>query len=257
MEVYFKWIGAAILLMLSIVSAYKIINEKELSKNLLTLFLMTVFATLILFGIYPTAVKFFAVDAKFSDKNIKDAENIVTQNLPNTNLIIEIDPSKPEYWTVDSNYIFKWYNAPFGLAIQLGEMNMNNLKILNVKYQILMVEGNDAEGRAEFKRRYTRMQELLIYMKENKTPLDGRIEVRVFRNERFPSISFYLFSKGGKNVANFYIDPLITEAGVSKKAFQTYNESVVNFLDAEFDKSWMRAEKIKLTSLLLPIENPY
>ena len=37
-----------------------------MSKNLLTLFLMTVCSTLLLFGIYPNAIKFLGLDTEFN-----------------------------------------------------------------------------------------------------------------------------------------------------------------------------------------------
>jgi len=250
MSQYFEWIGAAILILLSLISGYKIIKEKTLSKNLVTLFALTILSTLLLFGVRPAMIEYGKFRGVFETKSNTDySDSAVVNVLRETNLILEIDPKNPEFWSVDTNYVFKWYNAPYGLAIdELGNMNMNNIINRKVTYQLLLIEGNDTEGKREFQERFDRMRKFLIYMNKNKTPVSENVEVRVLYNKRLPSISIYLFNKERKKVANFYIDPLIAGGGKSQKAFQTYSESVVMFLEREFEDSWDQAVNISIDS---------
>ncbi len=252
MEEIFKWIGAAILIMLSLISGYKVIKQRTVTKNVITLVIVTVMSTLILFGIRPAVIEFYRFKVHFNpDSIIYSNDSVIQEVLSKTNIILEIDPANPEFWTTDSNFVFKWYNAPYGLAIDLGKMNMNNINNLNVTYQLLLIEGNDDEERKEFQRRYKRMKEFLLYMEKHNTPVRNKVEIKVLENERIPSISIYLFSKENKPVSNFYIDPLINKGGKTYKAFQTYSESVVFFLDKEFEDSWEIAKEIPMDSILI------
>lgn len=179
----------------------------------------------------------------------KDGETI-DQNCKNQ-AIFEIKPKDPDVWGTDGNFEFKWYNAPYGLAIkELGKMNMHKIKKQNVTYKLLLVEGNDEEGRREFNARFDRMKQFLCYMKEHKVNVKEIFQVAVQKNQRTPSISFYILSKNKKPTAIFYLEPLIKSDGKSQQAFQTSRESVVEFLDHDFEDCWDESQIIDIDNLL-------
>lgn len=129
-------------------------------------------------------------------------------------------------------------------------MNMQNIKKRDVTYQFLLFEGNCKEDREEFNKRFLRLKEFLQYMKNEDTPLDGKVRVRVVRRTTFPSLSYYLLEKSGRETAIFYIRQMVKKDGKSLMAFQTYNESVVHSLDANFTEFWEKAEERPLQALL-------
>ena len=162
-------------------------------------------------------------------------------------LVFEVDPCKENTWGKDGNFEFRWFNAPYGLAIEeLGRMNMRKIKIKNVSYRLLLVGGIDKKGKEEFKYRFDRMLAFLRYMKSKDTPIKGIIQVGVLENTRTPTHTYYLLRQEGKKSTIFYLESMVTLGGKSQIAFKTFNKSVYNSFDSKFEEDWRDAKKIDL-----------
>lgn len=165
--------------------------------------------------------------------------------------INEVDPADPGIWGKDGNFEFRWYNAPYGLAInELGEMNMEKIKKKNVNYKFLLFEGHNKSEKDIYRKRYELLKAFLKFMKSKDTPLEGNVEVRVKKEVPIPEITFYNLKKDKRHTAIFYLGPCIEQDGKAWKAFQTQNEAVYHRLNHEFQDKWATSTELKLDQLL-------
>jgi len=166
------------------------------------------------------------------------------------NEAIAIDPANAKSWGSDGNFVFKWYNAPYGMAIQeLGDMNYEKMTHQGVKYKFLLIGGNSKRGKEIFETRYTLMNAFLKHLKGRGAPVESNAEVRVLKNYPIPAMTFYNLKKKGKDTTIFYLGQCVNDEK-AWTAFQTHNKAIYHRLDHEFSDLWRQAEEVKIDELL-------
>ena len=164
----------------------------------------------------------------------------------------EVDPANPKIWGSSENFEFKWFNAPYGLAVtELGKMNLKKIKKKNVTYKLLLFEGIDNKEKEICKNRFEKMRDFLIHLEANGASVKDKMEVRVKKETPLPSLTFYTLKKQKKDTVVFYLGPCVESDGKAWKAFQTRNEAMFRRLNHEFQDHWDKAEKKDLDKLLL------
>lgn len=173
----------------------------------------------------------------------------ITKHFKDPGVTIEVRPEEPGLWEGNPKE-FKWFNAQYKLAKDnFIELNSSKIK-KGVIYQLLFFNGIDEKSIDNSKKRFSRMREFLTKMSKKVKLNENNIQVKIVRNEKMPKISYFLTERNNQEVAIYYLDELVTQAGEPNAAFQVNDNFVFESFKTEFDEYWSQGDTLKLNDIL-------